>query len=67
MVWAGSPGCVTAGGLSQGMLWYLRLFLDLTIGCPSNRVNSKAVELLRCGHGLTGGAVHLPLADHVCA
>ena len=29
------------------------------------RSNSEAVELLRCGHGLTGGAVHLPLADHV--
>ena len=29
------------------------------------RSNSEAVELLRCGHGLTCGAVHLPLADHV--
>ena len=31
----------------------------------SLRSNSEVVELLRCGHGLNSGAVHLPLADHV--
>ena len=27
--------------------------------------NCEALELLRCGQGLTGGAVHLPLSDDV--